>query len=90
MRVMVIVKASKESEAGALPAGSLFIILGFAEPEVRDVVYLEGLTGDLFLDEEADVESYKATYRTLVRSAAGPDATREAILAAAEGVTRHG
>jgi transcriptional regulator with XRE-family HTH domain len=69
-------------EAGALPAGNnKFIILSFEIPAVSDVVYIEGLTGDLFLEEPADVEAYKATYRALVRLAADPAATRETIAA---------
>ncbi len=67
-------------EAGALPAGNnKFIILSFGQPTVSDVVFIEGLTGDLYLDDPADVETYKATYRTLVTLAAGPDDTRETI-----------
>jgi transcriptional regulator with XRE-family HTH domain len=68
--------------AGALPAGNnKFIILSFALPTVPDVVFIEGLTGDLFLEDPTDVEAYKATYRTLVRSAADPETTRETIAA---------
>ena len=68
--------------AGALPAGNnKFIILSFELPAVSDVVYIEGLTGDLFLDDPDDVEAYKATYRTLLRLAADPEATRETISA---------
>jgi transcriptional regulator with XRE-family HTH domain len=70
-------------EAGALPAGNnKFIILSFAQPAVPDVVFIEGLTGDLYLDDPAEVETYRATYRALVRLAADPDATRETIEAA--------
>jgi transcriptional regulator with XRE-family HTH domain len=69
-------------EAGALPAGNnKFIILGFAQPALSDVVFIEGLTGDLYLDDPADVAAYKATYRTLVHLAAGPEATRKTIAA---------
>lgn len=80
-------------EAGALPAGNnKFIILSFAQPTVPDVVFIEGLTGDLYLDDPTDVEAYKATYGTLVRLAADPDATRETIVAVLErgGVVRGG
>jgi transcriptional regulator with XRE-family HTH domain len=73
-------------EAGALPAGNnKFIILSFAQPAVPDVVFIEGLTGDLYLDDPADVKAYQATYRTLVRLAADPDVTREIIEAALSG-----
>jgi transcriptional regulator with XRE-family HTH domain len=69
-------------EAGALPGGnSKFIIISFALPIVSDVVFIEGLTGDLYLDDPADVETYKATYRTLVNMAADPGTTRETIAA---------
>jgi transcriptional regulator with XRE-family HTH domain len=67
-------------KAGALPAGNnKFIILSFEIPAVSDVVYIEGLTGDLFLEEPADVEAYKTTYRTLVSLAADPETTRGTI-----------
>ncbi len=67
-------------DAGALPAGNnKFIILSFAEPNVSDVVFIEGLTGDLYLDEARDVEVYNTTFRTLAQLAADPDATRHII-----------
>jgi transcriptional regulator with XRE-family HTH domain len=54
-------------EAGALPAGNnKFIILRFASADVRDVVFIEGLTGDLYLEDPSDVETYIATFRTLL------------------------
>ena len=69
-------------EAGALPAGNnKFIILRFAAPAITDVVFIEGLTGDLYLEEQSDVEIYNTTFRTLVQLAAPPDATREIIAA---------
>ena len=73
-------------EAGALPAGNnKFIILGFALPTVPDVVFIEGLTGDLYLEDPRDVEIYNLTFRTLVQLAASPDETREIITAAIGG-----
>lgn len=69
-------------EAGALPAGNnKFIILRFAQPTVSDVVFIEGLTGDLYLDDPRDVEIYNTTFRTLVDLAASPDATLDIIAA---------
>ena len=69
-------------EAGALPAGNnKFIILGFAKPAVSDVVFTEGLTGDLCQEDPRDVEIYRTTFRTLVQLAARPDATRDIIAA---------
>jgi hypothetical protein len=84
-------------EAGALPAGNnKFIILSFAFPTVSDVVFIEGLTGDLYLQERGDVEVYNTTFRTLIQMAASPEATRGIIaamivsysLAAARSATR--
>ena len=69
-------------DAGALPAGNTkFIILRFAQPTVPDVVFIEGLTGDLYLEEPHDVETYSTTFRALAQLAAGPDMTRDLITA---------
>ena len=70
-------------EAGGLPAGNRFIILRFASAEVKDVVFIEieGLTGDMYLDDPDEVETYNITFRTLVQLAASTDKTR-AIIAA--------
>ena len=69
-------------EAGALPAGNdKFIVLKFASAEVRDVVFIEGLTGDLYLEDPGDVETYSTAFRTLVELARSPKETREVIAA---------
>jgi hypothetical protein len=68
-------------DAGALPTANKFIILRFASPDVKDTVYIEGLTGDLYLDEPAEVHAYDATFRTLAGLAASPDETRGIIAA---------
>jgi transcriptional regulator with XRE-family HTH domain len=69
-------------EAGALPAGNnKFIILRFASPDVKDTVFVEGLTGDLYLEDPGDVETYATTFGALVQLAATPGATRELIAA---------
>jgi transcriptional regulator with XRE-family HTH domain len=68
--------------AGALPAGNnKFIILGFAESTIPDVVFVEGLTGDLYLEEDEDIEVYSATFRALREMAADLDATRSILKA---------
>ncbi len=69
-------------EAGALPApNNKFIILRFAQPTVSDVVFIEGLTGDLYLDDPHEVEVYNTTFRTLFNLGTGLDTTREIITA---------
>lgn len=55
-------------EAGA------FTILRFPEPELPDVVYIEQLTGAMYLEDHDDVERYSATMdRLSVQSAAPRD-----------------
>jgi hypothetical protein len=44
---------------GSHPAmGGPFTILRYAEPDLRDVVYIEQLTSAIYLDKPADVDSY--------------------------------
>jgi transcriptional regulator with XRE-family HTH domain len=46
-------------QAGQHPAmGGPFTILRFSEPDLRDVVYIEQLTGALYLDKPNEVDSY--------------------------------
>ena len=66
-------------KAGALPSGNKFIILRFASAEVKDVVFIEGLTGDVYLDDPDEVETYNTTFSTLVQLAASTDKTRAII-----------
>ena len=69
-------------EAGALPAGNdKFIILKFASAEVRDVVYIEGLTDEVWVNDPDKVEIYNSAFRTLVELAKSPGGTRKAITA---------
>jgi len=66
--------------AGALPAGNnKFIILSFAESAVPDVVFVEGLTGDLYLEDASDVEVYNTTFRALSELAYSPQQTQARI-----------
>jgi transcriptional regulator with XRE-family HTH domain len=68
--------------AGALPAGNnKFIILRFGARAVSDIVMVEGLTGDLYLDDPAEVGTYNATFQTLVQLAADPAETQQIISA---------
>ena len=74
--------------AGALPAATnKFIILSFTSPNVSDTVFVEGLTGDLYLDDPAEVEVYSTTFRALMDLAGGLAETRAIILGIA---TRYG
>jgi hypothetical protein len=50
---------------------SLFTILEFAEPDDPAVVYLEHLTGCLFVEEEAEVRRYRVVFDHLCAEALG-------------------
>jgi len=68
-------------EAGALPSGnSKFIVLSFAPRTIADVVFVEGLTGDLYLDDPDEVEVYNLTFRAL-RELAGTTERARALIA---------
>lgn len=68
-------------DAGPHPAllGS-FVILKFGEPGLTDIVYVEGLTSDLFLDDESAVARYTETFEYLRAGATSPIKT-DAFLA---------
>jgi transcriptional regulator with XRE-family HTH domain len=66
-------------EAGILPVtNNKFIILAFHR-EVPDVVFIEGLTGDLYLDHENDLASYREAFDALRGLAASVEDSREMI-----------
>jgi transcriptional regulator with XRE-family HTH domain len=72
-------------EAGALPVAiNKFIILSFASSNLSDVVFIEGLTGDLYLERSEDISRYAAAFQHLEQLAATPSDTR-AIIAAVMG-----
>jgi transcriptional regulator with XRE-family HTH domain len=69
-------------DAGALPAGNnKFIILRFALADMSDVVFVEGLTGDLYINDPHEVDVYRLTFKTLGALAADANASRQLIAA---------
>lgn len=67
-------------EAGALPnAIHKFIILSFATPALPDVVYIEALTGELYIERKEDTEAYNSTFQALEGLAVSPEETRDII-----------
>ena len=68
-------------DSGALATVTKFIILRFASPAVKDTVYIEGLTDDVYLDDPGDVETYDNAFRAMAGLAASPDETRRIIAA---------
>jgi transcriptional regulator with XRE-family HTH domain len=57
-----------------------FIVLQFAEEAIPDVIYIDSMAGDLFLEAESDVRRYKLVFEHLRAVSASPDASR-ALLA---------
>lgn len=54
-------------EAGVLPAvENKFIILGFASPEISDIVFVEGMVGDLYLERSNDLRQYSDVFEILL------------------------
>jgi transcriptional regulator with XRE-family HTH domain len=59
---------------GAHPAlDSTFVIIQFDEPMVNDVVYVEGLVGNIYLESAADLERYKSIFSRLRSVALSPE-----------------
>jgi hypothetical protein len=53
-------------EAGAHPAmESVFTILGFEKPLVSDIVYVEGLVGNIYLERPPDLGRYRKIFSHL-------------------------
>ena len=53
-----------------------FTMLRFAEPDVPDIAYIEGLTGALYLDRRVEVEEYTRVMDQLTIDAYSPEETR--------------
>ncbi|RLL65701.1 helix-turn-helix transcriptional regulator [Streptomyces sp. Z26] len=60
-------------------AGSPITILRFAEPDLPDKVYLEQLTGAVYLDKQENVDQYTLIMERLCAEAEPPDETRRFI-----------
>jgi hypothetical protein len=57
---------------GHSAAGGSFSILRFAEPDLPDVVYIEQLTGALYLDRPVEVDHYREVMNSLSAEAQTP------------------
>jgi hypothetical protein len=65
---------------GTTPAGvNKFRILRFARPDLADVVFIEELTNQRYLEDPKQVEIYNATFRALRNLSEGPGASRSRI-----------
>ena len=66
------------SRSGYDAEGS-FTMLRFAEPELPDVVYIEHLSGALYLDKRSDTELYGRVFDRLMVNAETPERTRQLL-----------
>jgi transcriptional regulator with XRE-family HTH domain len=64
---------------GHAAEGGAFSILRFPEPDLPDVVYVETLTGALYLDKHDDVDVYMQAMERLAVDSATPDGTVELL-----------
>lgn len=70
LQVVPFAHGGHAAESGA------FTLLHFAEDELSDLVYLEQLTGALYLDKREEVTAYQRVLDGLAGAALDPDATR--------------
>ena len=72
-------------EAGAHPGqAGPFIILGFEEPSESDVVYLETVGGNLYVDRSEEARLFATAFDHLRAAALSPGDTRAMLRAAAD------
>jgi transcriptional regulator with XRE-family HTH domain len=72
-------------DAGAHPAMlGAFVILKFNEPVAPDIVYIEGILGDIFLDDATSIERYTDAFEHLRAIALRPTRTAEILASLAE------
>ncbi len=67
------------SRGGHSAAGGSFSILRFAEPDLPDIVYLEQLTGALYLDKADEVDRYREVMNRLSAEADTPEDSQSAL-----------
>jgi transcriptional regulator with XRE-family HTH domain len=80
-RPNIIVQVVPYQFSGYAAEGS-FTMLRFAEPELPDVVYIEHLTGALYLDKRSDTEVYGRAFDRLTVDGHTPDQSRHLLIKA--------
>jgi transcriptional regulator with XRE-family HTH domain len=68
-------------DAGVVHSVNKFIILRFALADIPDIVFVEDIAVDRYLEDRHEVEAYSATFQRLVDMSADADASRAMILA---------
>lgn len=77
--------------AGAHPGmPGQFILLDFEDPMDTDLIYIDSMAGDLFLESEADIRRYKAIFDRLVADASSPKDSTTLLLELADRLTVKG
>jgi transcriptional regulator with XRE-family HTH domain len=56
-----------------------FVFMQFAEATISDVVYIDSMAGELFLEDEDDVRRYRLVFERLRAVAVSPDTSRSLI-----------
>ncbi|MFI9309537.1 helix-turn-helix domain-containing protein [Streptomyces triculaminicus] len=56
-----------------------FVLMSFPEAEDPEIIYIDSMAGDLFLEAEADVRRYSTTFENLRAVALSPDASADLI-----------
>ncbi|MBV9383477.1 MAG: hypothetical protein JO242_22805 [Streptosporangiaceae bacterium] len=64
---------------GHAAEGGAFTIMRFPEADLPDMVYMEQLTGALYLDKPEDVERYAAVMERLSVAGTSPERTQEIL-----------
>ena len=62
-----------------------FVFMQFGEAAIPDVVYIDSMAGDLFLEADADVRRYRLVFEHLRAVAVSPDESRSLVAALAAG-----
>ncbi|MBB1256332.1 helix-turn-helix domain-containing protein [Streptomyces alkaliterrae] len=76
-------------ELGAHPGvNGQYAVLEFPDTADSTVVYLEGVTSDLYLEKAGDVQSYTVMYEHLRAQALNPDQSRDFIVKVAKDYAR--
>ena len=63
-----------------------FVFMQFGEAAIPDVIYIDSMAGDLFLEAEADVRRYRLVFEHLRAVAASPDDSRSLVAALSAGM----
>ncbi|QIS12090.1 helix-turn-helix domain-containing protein [Nocardia arthritidis] len=80
----ITVQVLADDVAGPALADGAFTMLRFAEADLPDIVYLQQLTGALYLDKRSDLDAYRVVLNRLSVHAAQPEYTANLIRALTE------